>query len=150
MSFTQFARLGAALAAAVSLAACQGAVAGPSRVPASAGGSVAIEANAVWTLRSLVHADGSVVAIEDPSAFTLTLTDDGKLQARADCNRATGGYTISGNRLSVGPIASTKAYCASAPLDDQYLTLLSGENVVALSGASLQLSSPRGALRFGR
>jgi hypothetical protein len=45
-------------------------------------------------------------------------------------------------------MASTQAYCASAPLDGQYLALLGGENVATFDGTTLQLSSPRGTLRL--
>jgi len=150
MSALRLVRLDTALIGALSLVACSGTTAGPSRVPAAPFASVAIGTNAVLHLRSMASADGSVVTIEDPSLFTVMLTDDGKLNARADCNRASGGYTISGNRLSIGPIASTQAYCTTAPVDQQFLTLLDGENIVTTSGDTVQLSSPRGTLKFGR
>ena len=143
-------RLNTALIAALSLAACNGTMAGPSAVLAPPTASAAIETNAVWHLRSIGGADGSIVTIEDPSPFTLMLADDGKLSARADCNRASGAYRISGTTLSIGPIASTRAYCASAPTDGQFLALLVGESVIAGSDSTLQLSSPRGTLRFVR
>jgi heat shock protein HslJ len=143
-------RFHTALAAAVSLAACSGTVTRPSQVPAAPVASLAIETSAVWHLRSLAIADGSVLPIENPSLFTLMLTDDGKISTRADCNRASGAYRISGNTLSIGPIASTRAYCATAPVDQQFLMLLGGENMVTTSDSALQLSSPRGTLTFGR
>ena len=149
-SAVRLVRLNTALIAALSLVACSGTIAGPSKVPSAPIASLAIETNVVWHLRSMVSADGSVLTIADPSLFTLMLTDDGKLHVRADCNRASGGYRISGNTLSIGPIASTKAYCTTAPVDQQFLTLLGGENIVTASDATLQLSSPRGTLRLGR
>jgi heat shock protein HslJ len=143
-------RLNAGLIAALSLLACSGTIPGPSSVPAAPIASLAIDTNVVWHLRSIVSADGSVLTIGDPSLFTVMLTDDGKVSARADCNRASGGYRISGNTVSIGPMASTRAYCASAPVDQQFLMLLGGENSVTTSDATLQLSSPRGTLKFGR
>ncbi len=112
--------------------------------------SLAIEPNAVWYLRSIVSADGALFTIVDPNLFTLMLTGDGKVTARADCNRASGGYSISGHTLSIGPIASTRAYCATAPVDQRFLMLLGGDNVVTASDATLELSSPRGTLKFTR
>jgi heat shock protein HslJ len=143
-------RLHTALISALSLGACTGTIAGPSAVPAAPIASLAIDTNVVWRLQSLAGADGSVLTIADPSVFTLTLTDGGKAQVRADCNRAFGGYRISGNTLSIGAMASTKAYCSTAPVDQQFLMLLAGEDIVTTSGATLQLSSPRGTLSFGR
>ena len=119
--------------------------------PSSTGSSsqsLVLPTNTTWTLQSLTETGLPEITIADPSVFTLVLTDDGKLQARADCNRASAGYAVSDGTLSVGLIASTMAQCASAPIDSQYLALLGGENVVAINGATLQLSSPRGTLRF--
>ena len=143
-------RLNAGLLAVLGLVACSGTMAGPSKVTSSPIASLAIEPNAVWYLQSIVSADGSVLTIVDPNLFTLMLTGDGKVTARADCNRAFGGYSISGQTLSVGPMASTRAYCGTASVDQQFLMLLGGENVVTGSDATLELSSPRGTLKFRR
>jgi len=149
-SVTRLVRLLTSLIAAFSLVACSAPTTGPSKVASAPIASLAIDTNAVWHLRSMVGADGSLLTIEDPSLFTLMLTGDGKVNARVDCNRASGGYRISGNTLSIGTMASTRAYCTSAPVDQQFLTLLGGENIVTTSDATLELSSPRGTLRFGR
>jgi heat shock protein HslJ len=113
------------------------------------GQSAVIPTNTTWSLQSLTEAGSPEVTITNPGIFTLALVD-GKVQVRADCNRASAGYTITDRTLSVGLMASTRAYCASAPLDSQYLALLGGENVIDISGTSLQLSSSRGTLRFVR
>jgi len=135
---------------ALALAACSGTVTGPSVAPAAPAASLAIETNAVWHLRSIATADGAIHVIDDSSLFTLMLTDDGKVAARVDCNRASGGYTIGGNTVSIGPLASTKAYCGTASLDSEFLTLLGGVTTASVSGTTLQLSSPRGTLSFDR
>jgi heat shock protein HslJ len=139
-----------ALFSALALAACSGTPAGPSPAAAAPPTSLAIETNVVWHLRSMAGADGTIQAIGDPSLFTLMLTDQRKVTARVDCNRASGGYTISGNALSIGPLASTKAYCGTASFDGEFLTLLGGETTATASGATLQLSSPRGTMTFER
>jgi len=138
------------LFSALALAACGGTLTGPSPAPAAPPASLAIVTNAVWHLRSIADADGTIQAIEDPSLFTLMLTDKGQVAARVDCNRASGGYTISGNALSIGPLASTKAYCGTASFDRKFLTLLGGQTTATTSGATLQLSSPRGTMTFDR
>jgi len=148
MTSTRFAHL--TLFSALALAACGGTPTGPSPAPAAPPASLAIETNAVWHLRSLADADGTIQAIEDPSLFTLMLTDEGQVAARVDCNRASGRYTISGNALSIGPLASTKAYCGMASFDREFLTLLGGQTTATTAGARLQLSSPRGTMTFDR
>lgn len=150
--YCRFSRFNAALVAAVSLTACQGS--SPTAPSASSttppGGALSIETNAVWKLQSLVRADLSGATINDPSLFTLSLTDDQSLRVRSDCNQASGAYTTSGHTISIGPLAATKAYCGSAPLDTEYLAMLGGENTVSVSGSTLQLSSSRGTLTFTR
>jgi len=149
-STPRLAFLAIGLSSALALAACGGTPAGPSVAPAAPAASLAIETNAVWHLRSMTGAGGSVQAIEDPNLFTLTFSDAGKVAARVDCNRAMGGYTISGSTVSIGPMASTKAYCGEASFDWQFLTLLGGDTTAATSGNTLQLSSSRGILTFDR
>jgi heat shock protein HslJ len=150
--YCRFSRFNVALVAAVSLTACQGSSpTAPS--PSSTtppGGALSIETNTVWKLQSLVRADLSGATISDPSLFTLSLADDKSLKVQSDCNQGSGAYTTSGSTISIGPLASTRAYCASAPIDTDYLTLLSGESTVSISGATLQLSSSRGTLTFTR
>ena len=150
--FFRFFRFNAALVAAVSLTACQGSspTAPSSSSTTTPGGALSIDTNTVWKLQSLVRAGSSEATIIDPSVFTLSLAEDKVLRVQADCNRATGGYATNGSTITVGPLASTKAYCASAPIDTDYLSLLSGESTVSISGSTLQLSSSRGTLRFTR
>ena len=112
--------------------------------------SATLSTNIVWTLKSLNETGSPTVTIANPDLFTLMLTDEGKVQARADCNRASASYTIANQTLSVGLLASTQAYCTSAPVDGQYLALLGGENVATVDGDTLQLTSRRGTLRFTR
>ena len=150
--YSRFFRFNAALIAAASLTACQGS---SSTAPSSSSttppvGALSIDTNAVWKLQSMVRADSSEAAINDPSLFTMSLADDKALRVRADCNQASGGYTASGSTISIGPLASTRAYCATAPIDTEYLALLSGESTVSIAGSILQLSSPRGTMTFIR
>ena len=150
--YFRFFRFNAALIAAMSLTACQGnspSAPSPSSTTPPAG-ALSIETNAVWKLQSLVRADSSEATIADPGLFTMSLADDKSLHARSDCNQASGRYATSGNTISIGPLASTRAYCASAPIDTDYLALLGGESTVSISGSTLQLSSTRGTLTFTR
>jgi heat shock protein HslJ len=149
-SAPRFAYLTTAFFSALALTACGGTLTGPSVASAVPAASLAIETNAVWHLRSIANAEGATRTIDDTSLFTLMLTDEGKVNARVDCNRASGGYTISGNTVSIGPLASTKAYCGTASLDSEFLTLLGGVTTAHVSGSTLQLSSPRGTLSFDR
>ncbi len=106
--------------------------------------------NGSWTLQSLTRPDSSTVSITEPGQFTLQLGEDNRVTLRIDCNRGTGSYTLAASTLTIGPLATTKAYCASAPLDNEYLLVLGGQSVVTATQSSLEVSSPRGTLRFGK
>ena len=120
-------------------------------MPNSADISAALGTGGVWKLQSLTRPDATTVTVSEPDRFTLELDNTGRTGrtvVRADCNRGAGPFTLNGNALSVGLMAVTRAYCSSAPFDDEYLKVLSGDSVLTLSGTSLQLSSSRGTLRF--
>ncbi len=104
----------------------------------------------VLKLQSLTRADSTTVTISDPQQFTLEFLENNRIAVKADCNRASGGFTLKGTTLTIGPMAVTKAYCGSASLDGEFLSLLGGETVATASPTSLVLSSARGALRFSR
>lgn len=103
-----------------------------------------------WKLQSLTRADATTATISELGQFTIELSGDNRVALRVDCNRGSGSYTVAGGVLTIGPLALTKAYCSSASLDNEFLSLLGGETTIATSGESLQLSSSRGALLFVR
>ena len=141
-----------ALAAAVAISACAETVAGPSTPNIAAAVAPPPIATGSWKLQSLTRSDSTVVNVKNPDLFTIEFVDgSARLALRADCNRGFGGYTTNGSTMTLGPVAITKAYCAStAPFDDEYVRLLDGENVVTVTATSLQLSSSRGTLKFGK
>jgi heat shock protein HslJ len=131
-------------------AACAQSNLAPSSAGNPAAATSAATAGGPWQLQSLTRSDSSTVTVSEPDRFTLQFVDADRLAIRADCNRASGGYTLSGSTLAVGVLASTKAYCSSAPFDDEFLQLLGGETVPSVTATTLVLSSSRGTLRFGR
>lgn len=138
------------LAIVISFAACAHNVTGPSSIPTSSGVAAAIAEGTQWKLQSLTRADSTVTTVSEPDRFTLTFNDGNKITVRADCNNAFGGFTANGNSISVGPMASTKAYCSSAPLDGDYLTAISGDSTLDVTTTTLVMSSSRGRLLFAK
>jgi len=143
--------LALSLVAALSAAACASNPLAPSVTSSSAATTIAAEVvPGVLKLQSLTRADSTTVTISDPQQFTLEFLDNNRVAVKADCNRASGSFTVSGATLTIGPMAVTKAYCGSASLDGEFLSLLGGETVATVSTTSLVLASARGALRFSR
>jgi len=61
------------------------------------------------------------------------------------CNRLTGSYSVSGSRLSFGPIASTRMACASGMQNEQsFLNVFARVRSWRISGQTLELLDDRG------
>ena len=94
---------------------------------------------------------GDDIVVDDPSSYTLTLLPEGTYRAKADCNDASGGYTLDGNNLTLGPGPVTLAECAPGSLYDEYLAWLGGVASYALEGDKLLLSvTDAGTIHFAR
>jgi heat shock protein HslJ len=59
--------------------------------------------------------------IDDPNKYTLMLLPNGSYQAKADCNRMQGQYTLEGRRIKIMPGAATLAECAPGSRYADYL-----------------------------
>jgi putative lipoprotein len=86
-----------------------------------------------WTYKGAMMATGSgqIPVISNTQSITLTFNNDGTLTGFSGCNNYNGGYTLSGKttefgkEISVGPLASTKMYCAdTADFETAYLNNL--------------------------
>lgn len=94
---------------------------------------------------------GDDIVVDDPSSYTLTLLPDGTYRAKADCNDASGGYTLDGNNLTLGPGPVTLAECEPGSLYDDYLAWLGGVASYALDGGKLLLTvMDTGTMHFVR
>ncbi|MEZ5292396.1 MAG: META domain-containing protein [Vicinamibacterales bacterium] len=138
------ARLGAALAALVLLAA-----AGCSEADLLTAPTSSARLDGTWHLASL---QTSAVSHTEPASerrFTLTFADD-RLLVKADCNTCAASTTLDGDVLTVSLLACTKAICTTTPLDTVFTTSLETSHTVRLDASRLQLASTRGELRFER
>ena len=73
---------------------------------------------------------------------------NGRVSLRADCNRCSGGYIATTGALTVSPMACTRAYCSSAPLDTTFTMLVGQATVWTASNGSLELRGESGVLRL--
>ena len=103
-----------------------------------------------WKLQWIDRPGIGVVRAQDPERFTLDFDGQGRVSVQADCNRCNGGYSIGVNQVTVGALACTRALCLTAPFDTDYVSVLGGESAVVASGATLELASSRGTLRFAK
>ena len=146
-----FAVLGVSLAFTACGASGPEPVSGPS-VPTTASGGTSQDGTALagtWKAAALAPAGGAVVTIGEPERFTAEFRD-GRLSLLADCNRCSGGYTAAAGTLSTTPLACTRAYCASAPVDTQFTALVGSATAWTVSADRLELASPAGVVRLRR
>ena len=137
------------------LGACQGQPGGPlaaSPQPAIDAGKGQINGQAAlalvgsWKLTLLEKAGEAPVPVANPERFVASFGGDGRVNLVADCNRCTSGYQAAAGTLSIGAMACTKAYCASAPLDTDFAGLVSAATSWEVSSSRLTLRSAMGRL----
>jgi heat shock protein HslJ len=103
-----------------------------------------------WELRSIQLAGQPATSVE-PGLYTADFNTEGRVSARADCNRCSASYSTSstgGMNLEIGALACTRAYCGDESLFDEYAGALDGANSFQRSGASLVIQHSRGTLSF--
>jgi len=90
------------------------------------------------------------IEVPNPERYTIILTDDGKLQARFDCNRGGGEFKISPGKLSFGPLMSTRMACPPDTLDGPYMRDLQRVTSFFLQNEVLYLELPydSGTMKF--
>jgi heat shock protein HslJ len=158
MKMRMFVKVGTGVALGLVAAACgssSGSLTAPSTPPSVGAGAGASSQDhsgllGSWQLVSLTETGQTPVNVKTPERFTATFGDDGRVSLLADCNRCAGGYTAKGDGLTVGPMACTRAYCESAPLDTQFAGLVSGATTWKANGAGLELRCDAGVLQFRR
>ncbi|MEN6343611.1 MAG: META domain-containing protein [Methanospirillum sp.] len=64
-----------------------------------------------WQLTSFLGANGETVRAVAGSVPLVTFSRDGSVTGTAGCNHFTANYTVSGDRLSIGPTVSTLMAC---------------------------------------
>lgn len=90
------------------------------------------------------------ITVPDPGRYTIRLTDDGKVQARFDCNRGGGAYDISEGKVTFGPLMSTRMACPADSLDGPFMRDLQRVASFFVQDGELYLELPfdSGTMRF--
>lgn len=134
----RFARVLIVFVCALVPVACSDAVTGPSDLE---GGP--------WRLQSMELDGADAFTPEDRSRFTVEFGADGSLGVRADCNQCGGSYTLSGGKMTVGPLACTLIACPTNR-GQEFASLLQGATEVELEDGELEIESPGGTLELTR
>jgi len=123
------------------------------RVPAQAagGGAPAGLEGATWRLKELTGVQSAALAkLDRPVALRF---DSGRLSGFAGCNNFSGSYTLDGDQLKVGPVASTQMACPEpgSSIETAFHKALSGTLRYTVDGDHLSATTASGdTLRFQR
>lgn len=72
-----------------------------------------------WDVTAYNNGKQAVVSVVAGSSITLQFGADGNVSGNATCNMYNGSYTVDGEKLTVGPLATTRMLCASDELNAQ-------------------------------
>lgn len=117
-------------------------------LPAKAGATVGLS-DARWILTEI---DGQPAPRGNADQVVhMTLTADGKIHGFSGCNQFMGTYRLDGDRLKIGPLASTRMACERGmELERQFLQALRGSVHFDISEQLLNVRNADGQvmLRF--
>ncbi len=133
--------------AAFALVACTSSAGQSASPKASAAASASASAGSglegtLWGLAEYLGPSGNAVPV--PKDLTATATfAAGTVSGNAGCNDYTGTYTVDGDKLTIGPLATTKKACgpAQTALETAYLAALAKVATYTVSGKSLDLKT---------
>lgn len=92
-----------------------------------------------WQWLSTESATSGNVQAAAPERYTLTFEGGGRVLVRADCNRGSGAYQVSGSSLKIMPIALTRMGCPPGSQDSVFAQALDRVTGYAITGAELTL-----------
>jgi heat shock protein HslJ len=92
----------------------------------------------------------AVVTVLSGTTITANFGTDGNLTGNAGCNDYNGSYTVNGDQITIGPLASMRKLCndPEGVMDQevQYLAALGTAATYRIDGNSLELRTKDGAL----
>jgi heat shock protein HslJ len=103
-----------------------------------------------WDLVGITDAQGDPVAIPTQTAFGIDFIDRTRLSIRTDCNSGSSEYTIDGAGFTLGPIMTTRKYCADS-YESQFIQIIERTTEYTRSQDELVLITSQGyVVRFKR
>ena len=80
---------------------------------------------------------------------TITFDDEGKVYGDSGCNRFTGGYKVKGDRITIGPLASTMMFCeGKMDAEQSFLTKLQAAVSYQATKKTLKIFTPKDLMTF--
>ena len=99
--------------------------------------------------RALRGPDGDWRTSTDGVRQTITFDSKGRVYGDSGCNRFTGGYKVKGDRITIGPLASTMMFCEGRMDAEQtFLTRLRAAVSYQATTEVLKVYAPKDIIRF--
>lgn len=98
-----------------------------------------------WTVDTLIEGQSASSVPSDGEA-SLTFAEGDKVTGNTGCNALTGTAKVNGDKVTFGPIATTKKACpgGAGQLEQAVLAVLSGEVTMQIEADRLTLTNPNG------
>ncbi len=104
-----------------------------------------------WSATGVNTGTGAVSSLVAGTSVTAVFGDDGTVSGNAGCNTYTGTYEVSGNDMTIGPLATTQKACEPdvSTQEANYLAALGRVSTYMIRGDQLELRDADGALQAG-
>jgi heat shock protein HslJ len=103
-----------------------------------------------WNVVGYNNGKEAVVSVINGTTLTASFGKDGNLSGNAGCNNYNGSYTVNGNQITIGPLASTMMFCeepaGTMDQEAQYLAALQTATTYQIENNTLELRTKEGAL----
>src|SRR5512136_616558 len=101
-----------------------------------------------WIVTGYNNGKQAVVSVMAGTELTANFGADGKLTGSAGCNDYTASYQTDGNKISIGPAATTRKACEQTVMDQetQYLAALATAATYRIDGGKMELRTADGAM----
>jgi len=103
-----------------------------------------------WQVIGYNNGKEAVVSIIAGTEMDIQFGDDGTVSGKSGCNTYSGSYTVNGNQIQIGPLASTMMACGDPAgimeQEQQYLAALQTAATYQIEGNVLELRTSDGAL----
>lgn len=103
----------------------------------------------LWQLDSLTSQD-TASSVPKGVTSTIEFASDGSVTVSPGCNSGSGKYTVEGNVINFGPIATTLMACEGArgDVEQKVLQVLQGDAIFSIGGESLTLTKNNNGLVY--
>jgi heat shock protein HslJ len=104
----------------------------------------------VWMWLEFLENNDTITQPDIPGNYTLEFLTDGVVYLQADCNNASGSYTVTGSQLDIEIMVTTLAACPSESLSEEYIQLLNDAVAYVRQGEVLfiDIMMDAGTMRF--